>query len=679
MTKSLLKAHAKRESCRGATSRPDRRGRSRRGRAPARGRPRAGGRARARGARRRVAVDLPLGRARRASLRTLVNVGDARPAARSASPRTRSTRWRTIPSLSRLMGEGGVRVAAVDDPDTDAALSASCSRELGKESSLVGPDDPRRAGLGRARGDHRSGRAAAVRAGRRLPARDRRPARRARSTAPSCSPRSRRSPTPTRSPAWRAGARSSSALEEACATPAGPGIARARPLRHRRPEAGERRRRPRGGRPRAVRARPTRWSHAAGGHADAVVGRFGGDEFCVLLPSGTAEDARAVALDAVRRLERPGGERISCGVAARTDERTGPPSCCARPTRPSTGRSARGDDVDVVVAGDPTGASRPSRTAATAPTAPSDPEAALARELLELLDELNGASGRRAARARCARASSAPREALTTQYWRLLPPIGVRLSQLDGPQAHRRARARPRAGVARRGSAASQDAGCRARDASASCPARRSCASSRRRRGRAARGARAPPAWTSRSSLSLPRTQVVSFDGSVQRRDRAPRGPAGRRRRAAELPLPRAGAAPNDTHFGHLWGLGATPGVGRAPRLGPHARRRPGDRDRRHGRRPHAPRPRREPLDRPGRHPRPWTSWTTTTTRTTSTSTARTWPAPPRRSPTTGWAWRAWRPQAQIMAVRVLDGDGRRHELGHRERHRLRRRRTARA
>ncbi len=43
---------------------------------------------------------------------------------------------------------------------------------------------------------------------------------------------------------------------------------------------------------------------ASRAHEDAVVGRFGGDEFCVILPSGTAEDARAVALDTVRRLER---------------------------------------------------------------------------------------------------------------------------------------------------------------------------------------------------------------------------------------------------------------------------------------------------------------------------------------------------------------------------------------
>jgi diguanylate cyclase (GGDEF)-like protein len=59
-------------------------------------------------------------------------------------------------------------------------------------------------------------------------------------------------------------------------------------------------------------------SEAAAPHPDAVVSRIGGDEFCVLLPSGDAAAARAVADDAVSRLsadaEMPVG--ISCGVAA---------------------------------------------------------------------------------------------------------------------------------------------------------------------------------------------------------------------------------------------------------------------------------------------------------------------------------------------------------------------------
>jgi diguanylate cyclase (GGDEF)-like protein len=59
-------------------------------------------------------------------------------------------------------------------------------------------------------------------------------------------------------------------------------------------------------------------TEAAAPHPDAVVSRIGGDEFCVLLPSGDAAAARAVADEAVRRLSGddsvPVG--ISCGVAA---------------------------------------------------------------------------------------------------------------------------------------------------------------------------------------------------------------------------------------------------------------------------------------------------------------------------------------------------------------------------
>jgi diguanylate cyclase (GGDEF)-like protein len=58
---------------------------------------------------------------------------------------------------------------------------------------------------------------------------------------------------------------------------------------------------------------------AADPHADAVVSRMGGDEFCVLLPSGDAAAARAIAENAARRLgsEAAVPVGISCGVAAR--------------------------------------------------------------------------------------------------------------------------------------------------------------------------------------------------------------------------------------------------------------------------------------------------------------------------------------------------------------------------
>jgi diguanylate cyclase (GGDEF)-like protein len=129
---------------------------------------------------------------------------------------------------------------------------------------------------------------------------------------------------------------------------------------------------------------------AAAGHEDAVVGRFGGDEFCVLLPSGTAEEAEALARDAVARLEASGGERISCGVAARTEELT-TPADLLRAADEAQYRAKRARDEDVLPASAtpeemaaPQGRDRAYRA--------SDPEAALARELLDLLDELNGSS-----------------------------------------------------------------------------------------------------------------------------------------------------------------------------------------------------------------------------------------------------------------------------------------------
>jgi diguanylate cyclase (GGDEF)-like protein len=179
------------------------------------------------------------------------------------------------------------------------------------------------------------------------------------------------------------------ALEETCAEPAGPGmpalvlcdIDNLKQVNdaggH---EAGDR----------ALRAAADALVAASAAHPDAVVGRFGGDEFCVLLPSGSAEDAEALALDAVARLEASGGERISCGVAARTDELAGPADLL-RAADEAQYRAKRARDEDVLAAtgspeemAEPQGRDRAYRA--------SDPEAALARELLEMLDEMNGSS-----------------------------------------------------------------------------------------------------------------------------------------------------------------------------------------------------------------------------------------------------------------------------------------------
>ena len=73
-----------------------------------------------------------------------------------------------------------------------------------------------------------------------------------------------------------------------------------------------------------------------------------------------------------------------------------------------------------------------------------------------------------------------------------------------------------------------------------------------------------------------------SFDGLGARRDRAPRGPARRGRRAAELPLPRARRGAERHPLRAPLGPRRDAGRGRAARLGPLARRRPGDRHRGH-------------------------------------------------------------------------------------------------
>jgi len=130
---------------------------------------------------------------------------------------------------------------------------------------------------------------------------------------------------------------------------------------------------------------------AAAPHEDAVVGRFGGDEFCVLLPSGSAEEARALALDAVSRLDAEGGERISCGVAARTDQANRPAALLRAADEAQYRAKRAGHGVDVVVAGDVSEEAPPTPGQDRAYRADT-PDAQLARELLDLLDALNGSS-----------------------------------------------------------------------------------------------------------------------------------------------------------------------------------------------------------------------------------------------------------------------------------------------
>ncbi|HYN91956.1 MAG TPA: sensor domain-containing diguanylate cyclase, partial [Thermoleophilaceae bacterium] len=247
-------------------------------------------------------------------VRTLVNVGELGPG-EERFPTDETYSVNDYPSVVTVIREGGSSLAAVDDPETDPAQHELLTR-LGKESSLsvpmmlrgepwgelwvtTAPGAPRLVmedeGFLRAIGDqlvsaiHRAELFAQI-----------------------------EGLAYTDSLTGLANRRAvESALEEACDAPGGPEspalvLCDIDDLKHVNDsgghEAGDRA---------LVRAAEALVA-AAAPHPDAVVGRIGGDEFCVLLPSGSAEDARLVALDAVRRLGAE-GERISCGVAARSE------------------------------------------------------------------------------------------------------------------------------------------------------------------------------------------------------------------------------------------------------------------------------------------------------------------------------------------------------------------------
>jgi thermitase len=67
------------------------------------------------------------------------------------------------------------------------------------------------------------------------------------------------------------------------------------------------------------------------------------------------------------------------------------------------------------------------------------------------------------------------------------------------------------------------------------------------------------------SSLRVPRVQVVSFKGSVSAAVERLEDEPGVAYAQPNYVYHALAAAPNDIHFGHLWGLGATPGVGALP------------------------------------------------------------------------------------------------------------------
>jgi len=319
-------------------------------------------------------------------LRTLVNVGDVSPR-EERFPTNETYSVEDYPTLTRLMGGAEFSVAAVDDPNTDkplrdllgtlgkeACLSVSMileGRAWGELEVFTAHGQPRLsehdAGFLRAIADqlaaaiHRAELFAQVEA--------------LAYTDALTGVASRRAVE--------------QALEEACDNPRGSGmpalvLCDIDDLKqvndaggH---EAGDR----------ALRAVADALVAASADHDEAVVGRFGGDEFCVLLPSGTAREARAVAFDAVSRLDAAGGEQISCGFAARTEELTGPADLLRAADEAQYRAKRARDEVDVVAATEPEEMEEPHGRDRAYRT--SDPEAALARELLELMDEPADAS-----------------------------------------------------------------------------------------------------------------------------------------------------------------------------------------------------------------------------------------------------------------------------------------------
>jgi diguanylate cyclase (GGDEF)-like protein len=320
-------------------------------------------------------------------VRTLVNVGELGPG-EERFPEDETYSVNDYPSVVTVIREGGSSLAYVDDPESDSA-QRELLRRLGKESSLSVPMIFRGEPWGELWVTSAPG-------APRLTADDETFVRAIADQLVGAIHRAElfaqiEALAYTDSLTGLASRRAvETALEEACEAPSGSGspalvLCDIDDLKQVNDRGGH------AAGDRALRRAAEALVAAAAPYEDAVVGRFGGDEFCVLLPSGSAEDARVVALDAVRRLDAEGGERISCGVAARTDQTTRPAELLRAADEAQYRAKRAGQRVDVVMAGETPDESQPGPGQDRAYRA-ADADAALARELLDLLDNMNGAS-----------------------------------------------------------------------------------------------------------------------------------------------------------------------------------------------------------------------------------------------------------------------------------------------
>jgi diguanylate cyclase (GGDEF)-like protein len=319
-------------------------------------------------------------------VRTLVNVGELGPG-EERFPEDETYSVADYPSMANVMREGGSSLAAIDDPDTEPAQRELLMR-LGKESSLSVPMMLRGEPWGELE-------VMTARGAPRLTKTDESFLRAIADQLVGAIHRAElfaqiEALAYTDSLTGLASRRAvETALEEACGAASRPGspalvLCDIDDLKQVNDSGGHE-----AGAAALCRAAEA-LVEAAAPHEDAVVGRFGGDEFCILLPSGTAEDARNLALDAVRRLDAVGGERMSCGVAARTEDATTPAELLRAADAAQYRAKRGGAGVDVVVAGE--AVEDPATTPGRDRAFRSDPDAQLARSILDMLDNMNGAS-----------------------------------------------------------------------------------------------------------------------------------------------------------------------------------------------------------------------------------------------------------------------------------------------